>query len=176
MTKIEAITQIWATLESTHGAELARELLLHTCSPAELDAARPVGDAAQLVDEYVAMAEADTTGLGEKRRESIAQAVALGAKRETLRMIATAARVSRGSTIHLPTGRYYSTSRGKSWCRKGKGDEAKWAEVVPGKGHCVTEPGRWSVGSDDGFRRRETPTIWDVEQIKVGEQTWTVAN
>lgn len=104
------------------------------------------------------------------RRETLTRAIELGADRKTLVVLRDAVRVNRASTIVLPQGRFANLSRGRGWCRKGKGASAEWADADE---HRVG-PGKWVVGSSDGFSRKQQ-TPWTVEHVQVGAQTWTVA-
>jgi hypothetical protein len=91
----------------------------------------------------------------------------------TFAQISNALRVSRKATVILPAHRYENLSRGKGWARKGKGTSAEWGERVDG-GYRVG-PGRWTVGASDGFHRKDED-VWNVEHIKMGDMTWTIAN
>ena len=53
--------------------------------------------------------------------------------------------------------RYGGLSRGKCWGRQGTGDAVRWADKS-GSALYLT-PGRWVVGSDDGFRRKDRGDI-----------------
>jgi len=77
-----------------------------------------------------------------------------------------------GPTILLPAGRYEGLSRGKGWARQGRGDSATWGEREDA-GYRVG-PGKWTVGSNDGFNRKEQ-TDWLVKHLKVGDKVWTLA-
>jgi len=110
----------------------------------------------------------------ESRTESIRQAMKAGASYEVIGWIATSVRVFRNTSIVLPAGRYESCSRGKGWCRLGKGSAAQWGDRVNG-GYQVDTPGKWIVGSNDGYNRKGE-TTWTVEHVKIGENTWTIAN
>jgi len=107
------------------------------------------------------------------RRESLAVAISLGADATTLATLADAVRVSRKETVLIPQGRFARLSRGKGWCRSGKGAGASWAELE-GNEYRVG-PGKYVVGSNDGFTRKEQ-TDWTVSHVQVGTQTWTVAS
>lgn len=91
---------------------------------------------------------------------------------KVFKQIAKASVVSQELTITIPPGRYDHCSRGKGWVRKGKGDNAEWGESV--RGGYVIGPGTWTQGSSDGFNRKEQKT-WTVKHIKVGNETWTLA-
>jgi len=107
------------------------------------------------------------------RTERLQKAIDLGASDATLKALAEAYRTGMGPTIILPAHKYENLSRGKGWCRKGRGDSATWGEREA-KGYRVG-PGRWTVGGNDGFSRKGE-TLWDVEHVQVGSETWTVAN
>lgn len=109
----------------------------------------------------------------DSRRISIVLAVDAGVDFPTLRDIITAPRLNRDETIVLPAGRFEGLSRGKGWARQGTGLSARWGEKVSG-GYRVG-PGKWVVGSTDGFNRKDSVT-WDVEHLAVGDQTWTRAS
>ena len=112
--------------------------------------------------------------VSDKRRESLSIALGLGADEVTLIRLRDANRVARGLRIVLPQGRYEHCSRGKGWARRGKGASVAWGERVD-SGYRVETEGRWIVGSNDGFSRKEE-TAWDVERIAVGSAIWTVAS
>lgn len=115
----------------------------------------------------------DGKTVADARKESLRIAIDAGASAVTLTELLNAVRVSRKPTIVLPSGRFEGLSRGKGWARKGKGENAQWGERVD-KGYEVGA-GRWSVGSSDGFSRKDA-TDWSVKNIVVGDQTWTIAN
>lgn len=106
------------------------------------------------------------------RKESLEIAADLGADDATLKTLAEAVRLRRRDTILLPA-KYAHTSRGKAWCRKGRGDNAEWGER-DGNAFEVG-PGDWTVFSSDGFRR-EQRVEWEVRHVQVGDQTWTIAD
>lgn len=110
--------------------------------------------------------------VSDTRRESLARALELGADKKTVERIRDAARLARKTTIVIPSGRYDHLSRGKGWARMGRGASVTWGERVDG-GYRVG-PGKWTVGSDDGFRRK-SKLDWVVSHVQVGEQTWTIA-
>jgi hypothetical protein len=113
--------------------------------------------------------------LSDRRRESLRRAVGLGVTDEVLRLLIEAVKLNQGPTIKLPAEHYESLSRGRGWCRFGKGrGDTQWGERESG-GYRVGKAGRWYVGASDGFSRRsETP--WDVDHLTVGSETWTVAS
>ena len=111
----------------------------------------------------------------ESRRESLRIALGLGADPRTLENIRESRRVSRHDYIILPAGRFEGMSRGKGWARLGRGAAATWGERGDDGGYVCRVPGRWTVGSNDGFQRKEE-TVWKVAHIKVGDQTWTIAD
>ena len=111
--------------------------------------------------------------VSEVRLESLRKAIKLGATHEVLVMLATALRVGRKETVFLPAGRHEHLSRGSGWCRKGRGSDAVWgAREAPGY-RCG--PGRWIVGSSDGFHRNAEET-YTARHVQVGGETWTIAN
>src|SRR5690606_24636110 len=169
----DAIKEIYETLTKEKGADQARALLVALVRAETVDAAIAPPEAGALLDELCALAESHNTGAGETRRESLRLAIEAGAPRKTLEQIAEAVRVKRCDTITLPPGRYERLSRGRGWARKGKGASAEWGERVDG-GYRVG-PGRWSVGSSDGFNRKSS-TDWSVEHVAVGSETWTIAS
>lgn len=105
-----------------------------------------------------------------RRKETLYKARELGADEKTCRKIANATRVSTGETIPIET-RYGSKSRGKCWGRNADGE---WAEKD--EGTVFLTPGKWTVGSDDGFNRKENAVKWTVKTLKVGDQTWLIAD
>ena len=111
--------------------------------------------------------------VSEARLGRLREALALGATESVLMTLRDATRLSRSTEIVLPAHRYEGLSRGRGWCRQGRGDSAVWGERV-GDGYRVG-PGRWTVGATDGFRRKDS-TDWVVRHITVGAQTWTIAD
>ena len=80
-----------------------------------------------------------------------------GAKAADLRFAVGAAK---SGVEHVEvTTRYAGLSRGKCW---GRSAEGAWADKE-GSAVYLTS-GRWTVGSDDGFRRKEK-TSWVVRQV-----------
>lgn len=108
----------------------------------------------------------------EKRAESLALAHERGVSDTALAALAAAERLSQRQTVWLPAHHYESLSRGRGWCRQGRGDSAQWGEREDG-GYRVG-PGKWVVGATDGFSRRAEQR-WIVRHVTVGEKTWTVA-
>jgi hypothetical protein len=100
------------------------------------------------------------------RAESLGIAHELGADLGALHNIARAKMLYRGTTITLPRGRYGHPPHGRYWCRRNDG--TLFEDHVVG-------PGEYTVGSTDGFRRRDNKR-WTVAHIQVGQQVWTVAN
>jgi len=117
-------------------------------------------------------AEGNTTP-NPKRIERLARALELGASDQALEAICDAARTSMTDTIVLPAQRFEGLSRGKGWCRKGRGDSAEWGERDDG-GYRVG-PGKWTVGGSDGFSRKGQ-NEWIVKHVQVGAEVWTVAS
>lgn len=107
------------------------------------------------------------------RQETIDTARALGADEATIEKLTTAVRVRRAADILLPMEHLETLSRGKGWCRSGRGDSATWG--IREEGHYRVGPGEWVVFGSDGYNRRKQ-TEWVVENVQVGEQTWTIAN
>lgn len=108
----------------------------------------------------------------DNRKESLQIAMRLGADEKTCRQLAGAERLRRvGGHIKIET-RYGGLSRGKPWARDSS--DSMWAEKEGGA--VLLTPGKWKVGSSDGFSRKESPSVWVVEEIKVGEETWLIAN
>jgi hypothetical protein len=111
--------------------------------------------------------------VSEPRVVSLQLAIELGADKATLERIRDAAKVNRRDFMVLPAHRFENLSRGRGWARKGRGDNVAWGERCDG-GYRVG-PGRWSVGATDGYSRKAS-VEWQVEQIVVGAETWTIAN
>ena len=97
---------------------------------------------------------------------SLAIAEELGADLATLREVAEGARIRRSETIKLPRGKYCRLSRGRGWCRRSDGEFAD---------DYIVGPGSWTVGSTDGFSRKDR-TEWVVRHLTVGDETWTIAD
>jgi hypothetical protein len=108
-----------------------------------------------------------------KRQESLALAIAAGAPLSVLETLRDANRLAKSLTVVLPALRYESLSRGRGWARKGRGTAVTWGEHVE-DGYQVG-PGSWEVGATDGFSRKDKRT-WTVKHVRVGDQTWTIAN
>jgi hypothetical protein len=102
------------------------------------------------------------------RRASLEIAVELGADDATIEKLAQAPMLARGERLAVKT-RFGDMSRGKCWGRNGDGT---WADKEGGTVYLT--PGEWKVGSDDGFRRKESAVSWSVEHVTVGTQIWTV--
>lgn len=132
-------------------------------------------DASGVVVEAVGarIARLGLTEISEMRLESLRIAHEAGVADDVFRKLGDAVRLNRRDTIILPKDRLENLSRGKGWARKGRGEAAEWGERED-NGYRVG-PGKWVVGGNDGFRRKNE-TSWVVEHVKVGEQTWTVAN
>jgi len=128
-------------------------------------------------DERLAALVAKYSDLTDKRKDSLARAIALGAADDTLTVLAEALRLNSTSgdklTVVIPANRLENLSRGKGWCRKGRGDSAEWGERTD-NGYRVG-PGRWLVHGSDGFSRTKEDT-WTVKHVAVGSETWTVAS
>lgn len=107
------------------------------------------------------------------RRESLSIAHNAGVTDNAFAVLASACRLDRKATIVLPQGKFERLSRGRGWARKGRGNDVVWGDRED-NGYRVG-PGRWTVGSNDGFQRKEQ-TDWDVEHVIVGGTTWTIAN
>lgn len=112
------------------------------------------------------------TNISEKRLASLSLSHSLVEDAVFLKL-ASATRLSRKTSIVLPSHRFEGLSRGKGWARKGRGDKAEWGER-DGNGYIVG-PGRWVVGGHDGFSRKGEDT-WEVTHVQVGKETWTVAD
>jgi hypothetical protein len=113
--------------------------------------------------------------VSESRADSLAIAHAMGCDDPTIIRLAAAKRLKRGAGIVLPTHRYENLSRGRGWCRKGNRDSAVWGERVSG-GYRVTSDGRWVVGGNDGFSRKDE-AVWNVLSVTLpGGIIWTIAN
>jgi hypothetical protein len=106
------------------------------------------------------------SAVSDGRLANLARAYELQADLATLRKIFGADRLARKGEIQLPKGRFANLSRGRGWCRRGDG--TFFDDHIVG-------PGEYSVGSHDGFHRKER-TFWKVEHIQVGSQVWTIAN
>jgi hypothetical protein len=123
-----------------------------------------------------AMARADRLGatVPESISEAVATAHEVGISDDDFIALCLARRFARKTTVVLPQGHLEGLSRGKGWCRKGKGDSAEWGEREGAKGYRVG-PGDWVVGHSDGFSRKRQDR-WRVRHITVGGETWTVAD
>lgn len=98
----------------------------------------------------------------EKRLEHLVKAASAGATDAQLDRVAVVRATSTEESIPYST-RYGHHSRGKAWARQGSGSSPIWAEKNGGTVYLT--PGRWVVGSDDGFRRKEKVTV-KVTNIK----------
>jgi len=97
----------------------------------------------------------------ERRAGILAIAAANGASIADLALIADAPYASIGDTVAVGT-RYGHKSRGKAWARQGSGSNVVWARKSEGTVYLT--PGIWTVGSDDGFGRKET-VEWTVSVV-----------
>lgn len=113
--------------------------------------------------------------VSDMRRETLLRAIDLGAPQRVLIQLRDAKRVRREPTIRLPRGKYASCARGRDWCRMGRGDAITWGELDDSDSAYEVGPGKWTVGSTDGFRRTSND-MWVVKNVSVGEETWTIAN
>jgi len=118
-------------------------------------------------------AEGNTAPINDVRRERLARAIELGASDGALEALCDAKRTSTSETIILPAQRFENLSRGRGWCRKGRGNSAEWGEREDNGYHVGA--GRWTVGGHDGFTRKGEDT-WTVKHVRVGAEVWTVAS
>lgn len=126
-----------------------------------------------LIERCVRLCEVESVAaMHEHDVQLLEEAHELGVGDDDFLAIIRADRVSRTDTIVLPKGSLEDLSRGRGWCRQGSGADVVWGERVDG-GYRVG-PGRWSVGSTDGFKRKRARD-WKVAHITVGEATWTLA-
>lgn len=109
--------------------------------------------------------------LSERRRESLRLAAGRGVDEVTLHLLADARLHARRSSIILPLHHY-----GRGWCRlaRSRGTDAIWGERTD-DGYRVTQPGTWIVAGHDGFSRDQRDE-WSVDQVVVGDTTWTIAS
>lgn len=112
--------------------------------------------------------------LNPNRVESLHKAIDAGVDEKTLKTLAVATRLARKKHIVIPAGRFENLSRGRGWARKGRGESAEWGERADSGGYKLS-PGKWTIGSTDGFNRKEQ-VEWIVKHIKVGNEIWTVAD
>jgi len=96
-----------------------------------------------------------------RRAGMLAIAAANGATIAELARIAAAPYASVGDTVAVGT-RFGNLSRGKAWARRGSGSNVVWAKKSGGTVYLT--PGNWTVGSDDGFRRKER-ALWTVSMV-----------
>src|SRR5690606_9390832 len=94
----------------------------------------------------------------QRRAGVLAIAAANGASIAQLARIAAALYAVIGDAVPIAT-RYGYKSRGKAWARQGSGNNIIWAKKNGGTVYLT--PGNWTVGSDDGFRRKES-VEWTV--------------
>ena len=97
----------------------------------------------------------------QRRAGILAIAAANGASIADLARIAAAPYASIGDTVAVAT-RFGHLSRGKAWARQGKGSKVTWAKKSGGTVYLT--PGIWTVGSDDGFGRKEA-SEWTVSLV-----------
>lgn len=95
------------------------------------------------------------------RAGTVAVALLNGASVAELARIAAAKKASRGASVRVST-RFGALSRGKCWARMGRGQSVEWADKDGGA--VMLPAGKWTVGSDDGFSRKEQ-TEWTVVSI-----------
>lgn len=102
------------------------------------------------------------------RVQTLIKAAGDGLTPSQVKTIATAVRVSSGDTITLPKGKYEDLSRGKGWARLGAGSNAAGSNATWGDrvddGYSVSVEGNWTVGSTDGYNRKES-TPWKVSRV-----------
>lgn len=124
-----------------------------------------------VADRLVRLAPSATPSDG--RLESLRLAAEAGVSDELFVLLAEATKLFRGPKATLPAHRFEGLSRGRGWCRKGKGTNAEWGSR--GDHGYTVGAGRWVVGGSDGFSRKKED-IWDVVHVQVGDKTWTIAN
>lgn len=102
--------------------------------------------------------------IGPLRMPSVISAAASGLSPKDIKDIAVALRVSQKDRgILLPAGTFENLSRGKGWCRLGRGSNVTWADRVDGA-YLANSAGTWVVGSNDGFSRKDQ-VEWKVMKI-----------
>ena len=115
----------------------------------------------------------ETVETTDSRRETLREALELGATMEVLEQIADAVVVAVGGTVVLPAHHYPGLAHKASWARRGSGEVVTWGQRVSG-GYLVG-PGEWTVHVSDGPRHR-TDDVWVVTHVAVGPHaTWTLA-
>jgi len=163
MTPIEAKTELVNLKcrldEATSALAAAKESL----DDAAIAAANAIMDA--VVSEATILVGAITTAsVSAARIRTVIRAAATELPPAKLKAIAEANRVSSSvDGIILPAGKFENLSRGKGWCRQGSGSSATWGERVD-NGYRVAATGKWTVGSNDGFSRKDS-TMWTVTKI-----------
>lgn len=157
----------------TAAAVAADALLAAASERARAEASAGGGD--QWIIDLVLLTRDDQTVPSEARCNTLRLALQEGVDWATWYVLVWARRVSQVQTVLLPVGRYAHLSRGKSWCRKGNGNAAEWGEKTADGRHFRVGPGRWIVGSNDGFDRKEQ-TTWEVMHVTVGTSVWTVSS
>lgn len=165
--KLEQTDREIAALETARAAveahRVADEAL--TTDVVDLDAA------ADVAIDALCTVLGSTSAPSDARRESLRIAVGLGAEVDAMRRLVAAVRLRREGWVLLPAGKYAGLSRGRDWCRSREG--GGFADRCDNGGFRGT-PGKWEVGSTDGYNRKDK-VAWDVYHVTVGTETWTVA-
>lgn len=162
-TPAEAVTSI-ATLHDRYQlAKVALASAKDSLDAAAEAAAKTEIDACSAVASQLA-ASLTSEPISASRALTLIVAAAAGISPAQIKKIAEANRVSASEAgILLPAGRYEKMSRGRGWCRQGKGDAVTWGERTEG-GYRVSAEGRWDVGCTDGFSRKDS-VRWDVSRV-----------
>lgn len=161
MTPIEAKITLSALKFRLVKAKAALVTAKESLDDAATTAANASMDA--IVSEAAALISAITTDSVSASRAKTMIIAAASLSPAKLKALAEAARVSSAEGIVLPAGKFEHLSRGKGWCRQGTGSFATWGERVDG-GYRVAKIGKWTVGSTDGFSRKDSVT-WTVSKI-----------
>jgi hypothetical protein len=161
MTATVSIAEFADRIQAANAARKAAREQLDTAAESTATADR---DAA-LAEAIVAIrALTGTTDISPTRAAVVVRAAAAGATPLQLKRIADACRTSeQASGILLPAGRYEGLSRGRGWARRGTGSDVEWGTREDG-GYRVATEGTWTIGSTDGFSRKDA-TQWKVSRV-----------
>jgi hypothetical protein len=112
----------------------------------------------------------------DRRREFLLRAMELGATDDAIRTLAKSKKIFARPNGNLSPLRYESLSRGRGWCRLGKGDNVVWAQKGDDGRYIIDMEGRWSLGATDGFSRKETEE-WVAKRVKINSTvSWMTLN
>lgn len=177
MSPIEIVRSIAGLVQQWNEAKTRRNEAQKMLDKAAEGAAQAIMDGlAEQVREHLSHIT-DRINLSERKAGAIIRACAAGITPADLKALAEAKFFAEGAELRLPAHHFEGLSRGRGWCRLGRGESTQWGRRVGerGAGYIVSAPGRWHVGGFDGFTRKRED-VYQVDAIRVGAATWLIAN